>query len=88
MLKRILPSDMLDDEHVLCPFCACECCDRPHKYVDGPGGEGVQFECTNCAARGPVYGDRHSAFLGFKYGDNSRQEYVEPNARIEPGRCE
>lgn len=50
-----------------CPFCGHSAYLK--RTVPGISG-GVQIECVNCAARGPVYGDKESAYLGFKHGEN------------------
>ena len=39
----------------------------------------MQVECLNCGARGPIYGDTKSAFLGWKKGEPVRCNEL-PNA--------
>lgn len=49
-----------------CPFC--------REYViqivkSAPtAAEGLQVECDNCGARGPVYGSKEEAFNGWELG--------------------
>ena len=35
--------------------------------------KGVQAECINCGARGPIYGDEESAFKAWRYGEPDHQ---------------
>ena len=54
-----------------CPFCGC----TPKKLIPAHGSffhenRGVQVECINCGARGPIYGDPDSAFRAWREGEH------------------
>lgn len=57
-----------------CPFCGAlanaDRCIPAHGHQTMT--QGVQIECMNCGARGPIYGDEQSAFLGWTYRDPVR----------------
>lgn len=48
-----------------CPFCRC----NTSWFVKV--GDCHQVECSNCAARGPVYKKKTDAIKGWDYGDCS-----------------
>lgn len=72
-LRLIRASDIEPKTPTSCPFCGAVA----KKCVKAAGSvfrhnKGVQVECTNCGARGPIYGDSKSAFLAWRHGDSAR----------------
>lgn len=85
-VKLTCAADITPLPRAPCPFCGDMATAR--KCVPAHGSlfhekRGVQVECMNCGARGPIYGDKESAFLGWKHGDPVRCD-VQPNTGNKP----
>lgn len=54
-----------------CPFCGFNSVCFSEKEIKNtkPKQIGYQIECINCAAKGPIYGDKKSAMLGWNLGE-------------------
>ncbi len=64
-------SDMKPTKKAACPFCTAkdQKCVPAHCSTFNQK-KGVQVECINCGARGPIYGYAADAFAGWKSRDN------------------
>ena len=49
-----------------CPFCREDVIQIIKSKP--PASEGVQVECDNCGARGPIYGSKKEAITGWEFG--------------------
>jgi predicted RNA-binding Zn-ribbon protein involved in translation (DUF1610 family) len=49
-----------------CPFCLEDIIQIVKSAP--PAAEGLQVECDNCGARGPVYGSKEEAITGWELG--------------------
>ncbi len=66
-MKVLRASEIEVEQKPLCPFCGM----TDKKLLPAHGSQfhekkGVQVECINCGARGPIYGDSKSAFTAWK----------------------
>ncbi len=73
----IAPLAISPDARSPCPFCGAPAGLRHAVPARMPGGfakasGAVQVQCTNCGACGPIYGDKKSAFLGWKHGEPTK----------------
>ena len=69
-LIMVCAADIEIKPPVLCKFCGAV----SKKLVPAHGSQfhekkGMQVECINCGARGPIYGDASSAFRAWKDGE-------------------
>jgi len=69
-VQLVKASDIEIETPVRCHFCNA----TPKKCIPAHGSKfhekkGMQVECINCGSRGPIFGDKDSAFKGWKNGD-------------------
>ena len=55
-----------------CPFCGKVATMHRAVKTAPTARKGLQIECMNCGARGPIYGDKKSALMGWRHGEPYR----------------
>ena len=67
-----------------CPFCGQLATIHRAVKTAPTARKGLQIECMNCGARGPIFGDKKMALLGWRHVDMYRvdESMIEAIERI------